>query len=67
MTVCTVVKSKGKITQNFVAFSEYMNFTKDFIQLCHDKFYVSGFERFVSLWAILQIMSYIHISMPHIL
>ena len=26
LTVCTVVKSKGKILQNFVAFSEYMNF-----------------------------------------
>ena len=26
LTVCTVVKSKGKISQNFVAFSEYMNF-----------------------------------------
>ena len=26
-TVCTVVKSKGKILQNFVAFSEYMNFS----------------------------------------
>ena len=25
-TVCTVVKSKRKISQNFVAFSEYMNF-----------------------------------------
>ena len=25
-TLCTVVKSKGKISQNFVAFSEYMNF-----------------------------------------
>ena len=25
-TVCTVVKSKVKILQNFVAFSEYMNF-----------------------------------------
>ena len=25
-SVCTVVKSKGKISQNFVAFSEYMNF-----------------------------------------
>ena len=24
--VCTAVKSKGKISQNFVAFSEYMNF-----------------------------------------
>ena len=27
LTVCTVVKSKVKISQNFVAFSEYMNFT----------------------------------------
>ena len=26
LTVCTVVKSKRKISQNFVAFSEYMNF-----------------------------------------
>ena len=26
LTVCTVVKIKGKILQNFVAFSEYMNF-----------------------------------------
>ena len=26
LTVCTVVKSKGKISQNCVAFSEYMNF-----------------------------------------
>ena len=26
LTVCTVVKSKGKILQNVVAFSEYMNF-----------------------------------------
>ena len=28
LTVCTVVKSKGKILQNFVAFSEYMNFNQ---------------------------------------
>ena len=28
LTVCTVVKSKGKILQNFVAFSEYINFNK---------------------------------------
>ena len=26
LTLCTAVKSKGKILQNFVAFSEYMNF-----------------------------------------
>ena len=30
LTICTVVKSKGKISQNFVAFSEYMNFTTQF-------------------------------------
>ena len=29
LTVCTAVKSKGKISQNFVAFSEYMNFNKN--------------------------------------
>ena len=29
LTVSTVVKSKGKISQNFVAFSEYMNFTTE--------------------------------------
>ena len=29
MTVCTVVKSKVKISQNFVAFSEYMNFKSE--------------------------------------
>ena len=29
LTVCTVVKSKGKNSQNFVVFSEYMNFTDD--------------------------------------
>ena len=36
LTACTVVKSKGKISQNFVAFSEYMNFTEylSFIQYC---------------------------------
>ena len=27
LTVCTVVKSKGKISKSFVAFSEYMHFT----------------------------------------
>jgi hypothetical protein len=26
LTVCTAVKSKGEISQNFVAFTEYMNF-----------------------------------------
>ena len=26
LTVCIVVKSKAKISQNFVTFSEYMNF-----------------------------------------
>ena len=27
LTVCTVVKSKGKVSQIFVAFSEFKNFT----------------------------------------
>ena len=38
LTVCTVVKSKGEILQNFVAFSECMNFTASgFVQrgLCN--------------------------------
>ena len=30
LTVCTVVKSKVKILQNFVAFSEYMNFIRKY-------------------------------------
>ena len=29
LTESSVVKSKGNISQNFVAFSEYMNFTVD--------------------------------------
>ena len=29
LTVCTVIKSKGKISQNFVAFSEYMNYKSE--------------------------------------
>ena len=29
LTVCTVVRSKVEISQNFVAFSEYMNFKKE--------------------------------------
>ena len=32
LTVCNVVKSKGKISQNFMAFSEYMNFKKRLTQ-----------------------------------
>ena len=32
LTLCTVVKSKGKISQKFVAFSENMNF-KFFVDL----------------------------------
>ena len=30
LTVCTAVKSKVEISQNFVAFSKYMNFTVDY-------------------------------------
>ena len=31
LTVCTAVKSKGRILQNFVAFSEYLNFKNNYI------------------------------------
>ena len=34
LTVCTVVKSKGKISQKFVAFSEYMNFNRNLENEC---------------------------------
>ena len=42
-TVCTVVKSKEKISQNFVAFSEYMNFNNrlTFIALSHPECEIS--------------------------
>ena len=32
LTVCTVVKSEVKISQNFVAFSEYMNYNSEIMQ-----------------------------------
>ena len=35
LTVCTAVESKGKILQNFVAFSEYMNFKSYVLYLQH--------------------------------
>ena len=38
LTVCTVVKSKGKISQNFVAFSEYMNFMN--VKMFHVFFFI---------------------------
>ena len=34
LTVCTVVKSKVEISQNFVAYSEYMNFTNQIETNC---------------------------------
>ena len=37
MTVCTVVKSKVKISPNFVAFSEYMNFNLLDMRNCRKK------------------------------
>ena len=37
LTVCNVVKSKGKFSQNFVAFSEYMNFNiSRYILICQE-------------------------------
>ena len=35
LTVCTAVKSKGKISQNFAAFSEYMNFKEKRMKTWH--------------------------------
>ena len=55
MTVCTAVKSKVMISQNFVAFSEYMNFivskirnelwagSKVTCNMCEIKLKISGF------------------------
>ena len=37
LTVCTAVKSKGKISQNFVAFSKYMNFKHKSSQYLRNK------------------------------
>ena len=37
LIVCTVVKSKVNISQNFVAFSEYMNFRSDVYALTWQK------------------------------
>ena len=42
LIVCTVVKSKKKISQNFVAFSEYMNFKRQSYQGSSDV--IVGFQ-----------------------
>ena len=39
LTVCTVVKSKVKISQNCVAFSEYMNFKRVFKKISFQDFH----------------------------
>ena len=45
LTVCTAVKSKGKISQNFVAFSEYMNVkNKTEKSFCPDYFLLFAFD-----------------------
>ena len=52
LTVCTVVKSKGKISQNFVAFSEYMNFTDDSLSLLPSLtggFFMISFKLYINL------------------
>ena len=46
MTVCTVVKSKRKISQNCVAFSEYMNFT---IHVIYHKIFLTHIEQNFSI------------------
>ena len=47
LTVCTVVKSKGKISQNFLA-SEYMNFMQaDFMLFAFIKINLKKFNTFL--------------------
>ena len=47
LTVCTLVKSKVKISQNFMPFSEYMNFTIN--SLIYEWFLMSIFFDFQTL------------------
>ena len=55
LTVCTVVKSKGKISQNIVAFSEYMNF-KIMLKFIYfekiSQFYLTLLIKFKKSWEI---------------
>ena len=58
LTGTTQDKSKVEISQNFVAFSEYMNFTKDqILSWCHD---VSRLFIFVCLIIYTEKVMYIH-------
>ena len=53
LTVCTVVKSKVKISQNFVAFSEYMNLIKKHLALSNlvkFKTQEMDFYKLLSFW-----------------
>ena len=43
LTTVHTVKSKGKISQNFVAFSEYMNFNFS-SAIEHDRYAIRGFK-----------------------
>ena len=43
--MCTVVKSKSEISQNFVAFSEYMNFNIRYFEI--GLFSTSNYDIFV--------------------
>ena len=44
LTLCTLVKSKVKISQNLVAFSEYMNFKFSLVLIIEQQTWVNSFE-----------------------
>ena len=50
LTVFAVVKSKGKISQNFVAFSEYMNFKSTFQKVHFFKSETKNFDEIAVWW-----------------
>ena len=54
LTAVNTVKSKGKISQNFVAFSEYMNF-KIFCELFsyNMKYWNQNYERKTAFWVLI--------------
>ena len=54
LTVCTVVKSKMEISQNFVAFSEYMNFNRTY--------YSHNFRPMMSIYGGIQVQKQVRPS-----
>ena len=61
LTVCTAVKSQGKISQNFVAFSEYMNFT---IKNC-GKYLQNKVKKFLIVFVIPSLLSLVIVILTY--